>query len=91
MINLGFFVLFCLAALLVAWVVNMLVNVLSGEKRDDTGSLWSDILLRLYAVKEFGIVARILNYTATHAWPLKVLYAMGVIGILALLVRVCRD
>jgi len=36
------FLLFFLAALLVAWVVNAIVNVLSGEKRNDTGSLWID-------------------------------------------------
>jgi hypothetical protein len=30
-------------AFLVAWVVNALVNLLSGESRPDTASLWFDI------------------------------------------------
>jgi hypothetical protein len=75
----------------VAWVANAVVNVLSGEKRRDTGSLWCDIVLRIFAVREFGIVARVLNYTAAHRWPLKVLYVMGLIGIVALLGRGCTD
>jgi len=91
MTSLWIFALLCLAALVVAWVVNTLVNILSGEKRRDTGSLWSEIVLRLFAVKEFGIFARLLNYTASHGWPIKVLYAMGVIGIVALLIRGCRN
>jgi len=84
------FLLFCLAALLVAWVVNAIVNVLSGEKRNDTGSLWIDIVLRIFAARDFGIIARILNFLARQGWPLKLLYAMGAIAVVAFLVRGCR-
>ena len=59
-----------------AWVVNAIVNVLSGEKRNDTGSLWIDIVLRIFAARDFGITARILNYLARQGWPLKLLYLM---------------
>ena len=91
MMDLGIFLLFCLAALLVAWVVNAIVNVLSGEKRNDTGSLWIDIVLRIFAARDFGITARILNYLARQGWPLKLLYAMGAIALVAFFVHGCRD
>jgi hypothetical protein len=80
-----------LAALFVAWIANTLVGLLSGERPRDTGRLWSNIVLRIFTIKEFGVVGRILNYVASEGWPLRVLYGLGAIGILALLIRSCRD
>lgn len=43
-----------LAALLGAWVVTVLVGMLSGERPHDTGKVWADVLLRLFALLEVG-------------------------------------
>ena len=62
MYDLLMLVAFALAAFLVAWVVNGFVGMLSGERPRDTGRLWADIFLRLFAILELGLIGRVLNY-----------------------------
>jgi hypothetical protein len=85
------FVLLCVAALVVAWVVNALVGILSGEHPKDTGRLWSDIVLRVFAAMKFGFLGRFVGYMASTGWRLRVLYALGVLGIVAFLIRGCNE
>ena len=87
----GILALIGVIALFVAWIVNALVGLLGSERRHDTGRLWLETVLRIFAVIEFGVIGRIVNYSASVGWPLKLLYAMGTIGILLLLIRGCRD
>jgi hypothetical protein len=62
MIELGFIALLAVAALVIAWIGNVLVGMLSGEKPQDTPSLWRDVFLQLFVIKEFGLIGRVLNY-----------------------------
>lgn len=62
MIELGFIALLAVAALLIAWIGNALVGMLSGEKPQDTPSLWRDVFLQLFVIEEFGVIGRVLNY-----------------------------
>ena len=92
MSTLAIFGILCGFALLAAWVVNALVGLMRGEHPKDTGRVWSDIVLRIFAAMEFGLAARILGYLATTGWPLRLLYWLGAIGILAFFIRGCfRD
>jgi len=82
--------MFAVAAFLVAWVVNGLVGLLSGERPRDTGSLWLDIFLRLFAVLELGFIGRILNYVGLDGLPRKVVLFVGLLCVLLFLVRACH-
>src|SRR6266568_4325167 len=79
--------MFAVAAFLVAWVVNGLVGLLSGEKPRDTGRLWLDIFLRLFVVLEVGFIGRMLNYNGLDGLPRKVVLFVGLICALLLLMR----
>lgn len=85
------FAMFCVFALLAAWLVNTLVGIMSGEHPKDTGRVWSDMMMRMFAAMEFGLVGRILGYLATTGWPLRVLYGLGAIGIVAFFIRGCHE
>ena len=82
---------FGVAALLVAWVVNALVGLLSGDRPRDTGSLWFDIFFRFFAILELGLVGRALSYLGLTGWPRKAMVFVGMLCILLLLVRACHD
>ena len=79
--------MFAVVAFLVAWVVNGLVGLFSGERPRDTGSLWLDIFLRLFTVLELGLIGRILNYIGLDELPRKVVFFIGLLCILLFLVR----
>ena len=91
MSTLAMFGLFCGFALLAAWLVNTLIGIMSGEHPKDTGRVWSDIIMRIFGALEFGLVGRILGYLATTGWPLRVLYGLGAVGILAFFIRGCHE
>src|ERR1700722_16007887 len=78
------------AALLVAWVLNGLVGLLSGERPQDTGSLWLDIFSRLFAVLEFGVIGRILNCVGLSGLPRRVVLVIGFLCLVLFLVRACH-
>lgn len=82
--------MFLVAAFLVAWVVNGLVGLLSGDRPRDTGSLWLDIFLRLFAVLELGFIGRILNCIGLDGLPRKVVLFVGLLCVLLFLVRACH-
>ena len=79
-----------LAAFLVAWVVNGLVGLLSGENPRDTGRLGADVFLRLFAVLELGLIGRVLNYAGFTGWPRKFVLFIGLLCVLLFLARACH-
>ena len=80
-------VMFAVAAFLVAWVANGLVGLLSGERPRDTGSLWLDTFLRIFAVLELGWIGRILNHVGIAALPRKIVLFIGLLCVLLFLMR----
>jgi len=80
---------FAVAAFLVAWVVNSLVGLLSGERPRDTGSLWLDIFLRFFAILELGFIGRMLSYVGFQGWPRKLVLFIGLLCVLLFLLRAC--
>jgi hypothetical protein len=82
---------FGVAAFLVAWIVNSLVGLLSGERPRDTASLWFDVFFRLFAILELGFIGRILNYAGLTGWPRKAIFFIGTLCVLVFLVRACHD
>jgi hypothetical protein len=81
---------FAVAAFLVAWVVNGLVGLLSGERPRDTGRLWLDIFLRFFAILELGFIGRMLSYLGFQGWPRKVVLFIGLLCILLFLLKACH-
>jgi len=77
MYNLAFFSAFAVAALLVAWVVNGLVGLMSGERPRDTGRLWADVFLRIFMILELGVIERVLNYLGVSGGPRKLVFFIG--------------
>lgn len=82
--------LVALAAFLAAWVTNCLVGLLSGERPGDTGRLWLDMFLRIFAGLELGWIGRILNYVGLRGWPRKLALFIGLLSVLLFLVRACH-
>ncbi len=82
---------FVVAAFLVAWLVNGLVGVMSGENPRDTGRLGAETFLRLFAVFELGAIGRMLNYLGLTGWPRKLVLFAGLLCLLAFLVRSCHN
>ena len=91
MYNLAFFSAFAVAALLVAWVVNGLVGLMSGERPRDTGRLWADVFLRIFMILELGVIERVLNYLGVSGGPRKLVFFIGLLCVLLFLVRGCHD
>src|SRR5207244_5935139 len=77
---------FGVAAFLVAWIVNALVGLLSGERPRDTASLWFDIFFRFFAILELGLIGRVLSYLGLTGWPRKAMVFVGMLCILLFLV-----
>ena len=77
-------------AFLIAWVVNGLVGILSGERPRDTGSLWFDTFLRFFAVLELGLIGRLLNYFGFDRLPRKMILCIGLVCALLFLLRSCH-
>jgi hypothetical protein len=82
---------FAVAAFLVAWAANALVGLLSGERPQDTGSLWLDTFLRFFTVLELGLIGRLLNYLGLTGWPRKAVFFVGMVCVLVFLVKACHD
>src|SRR2546427_4407247 len=82
---------FGVAAFLVAWVVNALVGLLSGERPRDTASLWFDIFFRFFAILELGLIGRVLSYLGLTGWPRKAVFFIGMVCVLLFLVRACHE
>jgi hypothetical protein len=91
MFDLAIVAAFGVAAFLVAWVANVLVGLLRGEHPEDTGRLWADIFLRLFAVLELGLIGRVLNYCGLVGWPRKLVLFVGLLCVLLFLARGCHD
>jgi hypothetical protein len=86
-----FIAAFGLAAFLVAWVVNGLVEMMSGENPGATSRLGAEIFLRLFAILELGVIGRMLNYLGLTGWPRKLVLFVGLLCVLLFLARACRD
>lgn len=78
---------FALVAFLLAWVVNGLIGLLSGERPRDTGSLWADIFLKFMAVFELGYIGRMLSYVGFEGWSRKILLFIGLLCLVIFLLR----
>ncbi len=91
MFDLAFLAALAVAAFLVAWLVNGLVSLFSGERRRDTASLWADVFLRLFMVLELGLIGRVLNYCGLTGWPRKLVFFLGLLCVLLFLARACHD
>jgi hypothetical protein len=89
--DLAFIAAFGLAAFLVAWAVNGLVAMMGGENPRDTGKVGAEVFLRLFAVLELGVIGRVLNYVGIAGWPRKLLLFVGLLCVLAFLVRAFHD
>ncbi len=87
MSEVAFIAAFGLAAFLIAWVVNGLVGMMSGENPRDTGRLGAEIFLRFFAILELGIIGRVLGYLGFTGWPRKLMLFVGLLCILAFLIR----
>src|ERR1041385_5161257 len=70
---------FGVAAFLVAWVVNAVVGLLSGERPRDTANLWFDIFFRFFAILELELIGRILSYLGLTGWPRKAVFFIGMV------------
>ena len=79
---------FALAAFLIAWLVNALVEMMSGENPRDTGGLGTEVFLRLFAILELGVVGRLLSYLGFTGWPRKLMLFIGILCVLLFLVRI---
>ena len=82
--------MFAVAAFLVAWVVNGLVGLLSGEWPGDTGRLWLDTFLGMFGILELGWIGRILNYVGLRGLPRKLVLFVGLLCLLLFLARGCH-
>ena len=90
MYDLAFLAALGVAAFLVAWVVNGLVGLLSGEKPRDTGSLVVDVFLRMMVVLELGWFGRILNYCGFTGRTRKLAFFLGLLCVFVFLLRGCH-
>jgi hypothetical protein len=90
MSTLAMLAMFAGAAFLVAWVTNGLVGRLSGERPGQTGRLWLDTFVRVFAVLELGWLGRILNYAGLRGLPRKLVLFLGLLCVLLFLVRGCQ-
>lgn len=84
-------VMIAVIAFLIAWVANGLVGLLSGERPRDTGSLWLDTLIKIFAFLELGWIGRILNYAGLDGLPRKVVLFIGMLCVLMFLARSCHE
>ncbi len=82
---------FAVAAFIVAWFVNGLVGVLSGEKPRDTASLWAEVFVKLMLILELGLIGRLLNYCGLTGWPRKLVLFLGLLCVLIFLAHSCRE
>ena len=80
-----------LAAFLVAWIVNGLVGMMSGENPRDTGRLGVEVFLRLFTILELGFIGRALNYLGLTGWLRKLVLFIGLLCVLVFLVRACSS
>jgi hypothetical protein len=78
---------FAAAALLVAWIANGLVGLLMGEKPGDTGSIWLDVFLKLFAILELGFIGRMLGYVGLNGWPRRIVLMIGTLCLLWFLLK----
>ena len=89
MSDLGMLFLYGGVALVAAWFVNLLVGLLRGEHPGDTRSVWWDILLRMFALGEVGVLGRVLNYI-NASWARRILAVVGFIALVIFIFEACR-
>ena len=76
-----------LAAVVVAWVVNSIVAMMSGDRPDEMTGEAGDIFLRVLAVLELGFLGRLLDQATGTPWVRRLLYC----GALIFVVRAAAD
>jgi hypothetical protein len=88
--ELALLAIFAVAAFLVAWMVNGIVGLLSGERPRDTGRLWVDALFGIFSILELGFVGRILNHLGINTLPRKFIIFVGLLCVLLFLMKACH-
>ena len=76
-------------ALIGAWFVNFLMGLLRGERSGDTGRVWWDILLRMFAIGELGVLGHVLNYI-NASWARRIITVVGFTALVMYLFQACR-
>jgi hypothetical protein len=90
MSNFGFILLFFLIAGAAACIVTFIVGLLRSDRADDMPSVWWDILLRIFAVRELGLLGRVLNWM-DGSWARRILSVVGIVALILTLFHACRD
>ena len=70
-----------------AWGINALMGLLSGDRPEDTRSVFLEMFLRVLGVLEFGFLGRLLDATGSARWVRWFIY----FGAALFLVRVLGD
>jgi len=90
MSNLYLICAFAIAAFLIAWIVNGLVGLMSGEKPEDLGSVWADVFLRLFTILELGAIGRFLQYCGISSRMRRLVFFVGWLCLLMFFVRAAK-
>ena len=79
-----------ITAFLIAWIVNGLVGLMTGERPRDTYGLWFDTFLKFFAILELGLIGRILNNVGFERLSRKAVLFIGLLCALLFLLKACR-
>lgn len=82
--------MFAVAAFLVAWLANAIVSLLRGEHPRDTGRLWLDTFLGVFAMLELGWIGRILTRVGVQGLSRKLVLFIGLLCVLLYCSKSCR-
>lgn len=66
-------------SVVVAWLVNSLISMMSGERPDDLRHDALDIFLRVLGGWELGVFGRILIALGENQWVRRILYLASVV------------
>lgn len=83
------FIVFAIMAFVVTWLVNILVSVLSGEKRQGNADVWAEVFSRMFLVSELAAIGRVLNQMGIAGWPRQAAVIGGVLCLLLVLGKSC--
>ncbi|MBL9168946.1 MAG: hypothetical protein JNN07_14495 [Verrucomicrobiales bacterium] len=74
-------------SVIVAWGVNSLIGLMSGDRPDDVAGDATDIFSRIIIGLEFGLIARLLDEVTGTPWVRRIVY----VAVAAYLVKIACD